>query len=91
MGHSSSTSTAVVAVPASGPGALAGFEFRCEDCAEVAAFSIRSMTESHARDHVAYMIRAEAGRLRAEGRSLYAIAVELGVTKEWLRERAGVR
>ena len=32
-----------------------------------------------------------AARRRAEGDSLFRIAVDLGVTKEWLRTYAGLR
>lgn len=32
-----------------------------------------------------------AQEMKASGMSLYAIAVQLGVTKEWLREYAGLR
>jgi hypothetical protein len=61
MAHSSATSTQVVPVPASEPGALAGFEFDCEDCAEVARFSLEGLALEHARAHVAYMLRKEQG------------------------------
>lgn len=40
-------------------------------------------------DKQALISKAQA--MRAEGASLYAIAVALGVTKEWLRHYAGLR
>lgn len=33
---------------------------------------------------------AEAQRMRAEGKSLFQIAVALGVSKDWLRAYAGL-
>lgn len=47
----------IAAVAASGPGALPGYEFRCGGCTEVARFTVRGMTEDHARSHARYMTR----------------------------------
>ncbi len=53
------TTTAIYAVPASGPGALDGFAFDCS-CGEHQSYSFRQMTEDAARSHVAYMSRKAA-------------------------------
>ena len=49
----------IEAIAASRPGALDGFEFRCE-CGEVARFSNHQTTVEHALGHADYM--AKAGR-----------------------------
>ena len=43
----------ITAVKANGPGALDGYRFKCarSGCPEVAGFSLRSLTEDHARGH----------------------------------------
>lgn len=41
----------VYSVPASGPGALDGFEFSCPRCGERAGYSLRTMAEAEARRH----------------------------------------
>jgi len=46
-------------VAASGPGALPGYEFRCGDCPEVAAFSVEGMTRDHALSHTNFMAGQE--------------------------------
>lgn len=51
--------TTITPSPAKGHGDIDGFRVECS-CGERASFSIRSMTEKHARDHVAYM--AKVGR-----------------------------
>lgn len=48
--------SAVEAHPASEEGALDGFAVSCT-CGERASFSIRSMTEKHGQDHLAYFAR----------------------------------
>ena len=65
MAHSTSTTPAITAVGPSEPGALGGFEVRCPDCAEVARFSLRSLADQHARDHVAFMLRKEQADAKA--------------------------
>jgi hypothetical protein len=46
--------------PATEAGALDGYAVSCS-CGERASFSIRSMTEKHGRDHLAYFARKDAG------------------------------
>jgi len=61
MNHTANTITGTVtATAASRPGALAGFEFRCGCCAEVAAFSVEGMARDHALSHTNYMAAKEA-------------------------------
>lgn len=61
MAHFATTyAGSIEAVPASGPGALAGFEFRCAGCVERAAFTSAQMTRDHAIAHTRYMREREA-------------------------------
>lgn len=50
------TISAVYPVPASGPGALDGFEFRCS-CGTVLSSSLRGMTERDQAAHAAWHAR----------------------------------
>lgn len=53
------TQTAIAAVPASGPGALAGFESTCS-CGLVMRSSLRTIIEQDVREHAAW--HAKRGR-----------------------------
>lgn len=53
------TQTAIAAVPASGPGALAGFESTCA-CGLVIRSSLRTIAEQDVREHRAW--HAKRGR-----------------------------
>jgi hypothetical protein len=55
--HSKVTSPAIVAVGPSGPGAIGGFQVTCPLCGFQFRTSLRTIAESDAREHVAYMIR----------------------------------
>lgn len=55
MAHTLATKTTVAASPATEDGALDGFKATCHGCGHSAAFSIRSMTETWAADHVRLM------------------------------------
>jgi hypothetical protein len=50
------TQTQIVAVPASGPGALSGFEARCT-CGLVMKSSLRSLIQADTAAHAAYHTR----------------------------------
>lgn len=63
MGHSQSP---VVAVAASGPGALAGFESRCT-CGLVIRSAFRGMAEADVREHAAYHAAKAASSNWADG------------------------
>lgn len=58
------TLSPIVAVEASGPGALAGFESRCS-CGLVLRSSLRTILEADRREHGAYHAR-KAGERAAE-------------------------
>lgn len=62
--------TAIAAVPASGPGALAGFESRCS-CGLVIRSSLRTIVEADVREHVAYFAKREAARKAPARRRRY--------------------
>lgn len=47
--------TKISPVAASGPGALAGFEVRCDSCGFVARSSSEVIARDDARDHTRYM------------------------------------
>lgn len=55
--HTLASRCAVSEHPATDDGALDGFIARCDTCGHSAAFSIRSMTEAWARDHVTLMTK----------------------------------
>lgn len=57
MAHNLKTKTEITESPATEDGALDGWKATCLGCGHSAAFSIRSMTESWARDHVTVMTR----------------------------------
>lgn len=55
--HSTSKWTATVAVPASGPGALAGFEAKCLNCGALYGSSMASSLTLDRAGHDRYMVR----------------------------------
>lgn len=70
--------------------ASTGIDNLCNLCATARAYRplVEGSAEAFKIDRERKVWRAQA--LRAEGKSLFAIATELGVTKEWLRHYAGI-
>ena len=54
------TTAPIIAVPASGPGALDGFETVCYDCGFRLRSSLRTIVEIDARKHTEYMVAKAA-------------------------------
>ena len=54
--------TTITEAKASEAGALDGFSIRCEDCGPIGGASLRTIAETWAAEHQAYMTRKEAGR-----------------------------
>ncbi len=64
----------IEAEPASGPGALDGFRYRCS-CGDSASYSVRSMTEDFARSHTRHMNEKERrAAAQAQARAVRVIA-----------------
>lgn len=55
--HSTGNWTAVVAVPASGPGALAGYEATCLHCSATYGSSTQSTLTLDMQDHDRFMVK----------------------------------
>ena len=55
--HTTTTTVRVEPKPAE-PGGLDGWSIDCEICGRVGSYSIKTMSEKSARDHVDYMIGA---------------------------------
>jgi len=54
------THTTTITESPAEPGGLDGWAIDCSHCGHVGSYSIKSMTEKSARDHVAYFARKEA-------------------------------
>lgn len=50
--------TAIIAVPASGPGALPGFDILCDICGKVGRYSLQPLALEYAAKHTVYMDRS---------------------------------
>lgn len=85
MAHTTSTAPAhistIEAVGPSGPGALAGYEVRCADCAFVARTSLPTIARQDAYDHAAWAAKQPVRPTREQ-------RIEQMVADGWSREFA---
>jgi len=55
--HSTSTWTAIVAVPATEAGALSGFEATCKACGQTYGSSLKTTLQLDMQDHNRFMVK----------------------------------
>lgn len=64
MAHTTSTTPAIEAKPATGRGDIGGYRVSCP-CGFTFTSSLLGIAQADARDHVAYMLRKEQGARRS--------------------------